>query len=393
MNVLSRLFSLMAAAGLVVVTWAIFPFCAPTASTASAAAAQGTGNAPSKDEFDEFEEKPSVEVQPGIIQKFGVKTVEVKRKGLTRTLRAPGIVTNDETSLYIINTKIPGWIEKLHLNYTGKHVRKGEPLAEIYSPELVSTQEELLIFNKLAEKGKGTYADLFSGDSGKLTDAAKRRLKYWDITDDQVEEILKTGTTRKTMTVYSTVDGYVVKRIATEGMKVAAGQELFQIADLSKIWIIADIYEQDLPLVRVGQSATISLSSLPGMSFSSKTDYVYPELSAQTRTVKVRFSVDNPKGILKPSMYTEVTAALSAGTRLAIPEDTVIDDGIRKVVFVAEDQAAGIYEPREVLLGDKVEGYYEVLKGLKEGDRVVKGANFMLDSEAQLRGVKPLKEW
>ncbi|MGE5237665.1 MAG: efflux RND transporter periplasmic adaptor subunit [Chloroflexota bacterium] len=393
MNIPSRLFSLMTAAGLVAVTWTSFPFCAPTPSTASAAAAQSTGNAPSKDEFDEFEEKPSVEVQPGMIQKFGVKTVEVERKSLTRTLRAPGIVMNDETSLYIINTKIPGWIEKLYLNYTGKHVRKGEPLAEIYSPDLVSTQEELLIFSRLAARGKGTYADLFSGDSEKLTDAAKRRLKYWDITDEQVEDILKTGATRKTMTVYSTVDGYVVKRTATEGMKVSAGQELFQIADLSKVWIIADIYEQDLPLVKVGQAATISLSSLPGMSFNSTTDYVYPELSGQTRTVKVRFSVDNPKGILKPSMYTEVTAALSAGTRLAIPEDTVIDDGIRKVVFVARDRAGGVYEPREVLLGDKVEGYYEVLKGLKKGDRVVKGANFMLDSEAQLRGVKPLKEW
>lgn len=343
------------------------------------------------DEFDEFDEKPSIAISDAIMQKLGVKTAKVVSTEMVKTLRAPGIVGHDETSLVTINTKISGWIEKLHLDYEGKAVKKGEPLAEIYSPELVSAQEELLIFSGMQSDKQGHYADVLSNDAYRLIDAVKKRLRYWDITDKQVEDVIRTGKLRKTMAVYSPANGFVVKKTATEGMKVTPGQELFQVANLDKVWIIADVYEQDMQFIKPGQETVIHLSNLPGKSLKTRVDYIYPELSEKTRTVKVRFPVNNKDGLLMPDMFTEVHTEISLGSRTVVPDDAVIDDGMRKIVFVQKEE--GVYEPREVKTGIKNDRQVEILAGLSVGETVAQGANFLLDSEAQLKGITPLKEW
>jgi len=343
------------------------------------------------DEFDEFDEKPSLEISDAIMQKLGVKTAKVISAEMVKTLRAPGIVRHDETSLVTINTKISGWIEKLHLDYEGKAVKRGEPLAEIYSPELVSAQEELLIFSGMQSDKQGHYAEVLSNDADMLINAVKKRLKYWDITDKQVEDVIRTGKLRKTMAVYSPANGFVVKKTATEGMKVTPGQELFQVANLDKVWIIADLNEQDMQFIKPGQETIIHLSNLPGKSLKTRVDYIYPELSEKTRTVRVRFPVNNKDGVLMPDMFTEVNTEISLGSRTVVPDDAVIDDGVRKIVFVRKEE--GIYEPREVKTGIRNDRQVEVLAGLNVGETVAQGANFLLDSEAQLKGIAPLREW
>ncbi|MDI6729647.1 MAG: efflux RND transporter periplasmic adaptor subunit, partial [Thermodesulfovibrionales bacterium] len=195
----------------------------------------------------------------------------------------------------------------------------------------------------------------------------------------------ETGKPVRTLTVYSPVNGYILQKTALQGMRVMPGEKLFDVADLSNVWIISDIYEYELSLIKTGQRANISLSYFPGKEFSSTIDYVYPTLSGETRTAKVRFSIPNPGGQLKPQMFTNVEVKINLGKRLAIPEDAVIDTGVRQIVYV--DKGEGYFEPREVMLGLKADGMVEVLKGLKAGEKIASAANFLIDSEAKLKGI------
>ncbi|KJR42604.1 cation efflux system protein [Candidatus Magnetoovum chiemensis] len=342
------------------------------------------------DEFDEFDEKPLLELSSEIMQKLGVRTSTLTRKHITKTLRAPGIVAYDETTIYTLNTKFSGWIEKLYIDYEGKYVKKGAPITAIYSPDIVAAQEELLLFHNIDNNKSGAYSDLLEKDKNRLVESAKQRLKYWDITSRQIDGIIKSKQISRTMSIYSPYEGYVVKKLVTEGMQVRAGETLFQIADLSNVWIIADIYEQDSPYIKQGLEAKISLTNFPDKSFPSRIDYIYPELSAKTRTLKVRFPVSNEDSLLKPGMYTEIITSFDIGERLLVPSDAVIDDGVKKVVFVKQEE--GKFQPKEVSIGIKTGDYYVVLNGLDDADVVVRGANFLLESEAQLKGIKPLKE-
>lgn len=331
------------------------------------------------------EEPPTIEISTDKQQLIGVKTTTVDFKDLQKVIRTVGRVEYDERKIATVNTHIEGWIERLFVNYTGKYVKRGEPLLSIYSHELISSQEEYLIAYKWMKEQLSTP---LKDSAASLLDAARQRLKLWNISDGEIEELERLGKPIKSLTIYSHAEGYVSEKMAFEGMMVKAGEPLFKIADLSNVWIMADVYEYEMPFIKTGSPAKISLSYFPGKEFSSRIEYVYPSLSGETRTAKVRFSMPNPDLQLKPQMFTNVEIKVSLGRRLAIPQEAVIDTGIRQVVYV--DKGDGYFEPREVVLGISMDDMREVLKGLGKGDKVVTSANFLIDSEAQLKGVKPL---
>lgn len=338
------------------------------------------------------EEAPAVEITTEKQQMIGVKTVSATVRPLRKVLKTVGRIEYDERRLRTVNTKVEGWIEKLYIDYTGRYVRQGEPMAELYSPELLATQEEYLnIVKWQKERGTGTGTGaMLTRDAEALVEAAKKRLQRYDISEAQIRELEQTGKARRTLTIYSPANGYVVQKMVIQGMRVMPGEKLFDVADLSTVWVIADVYEYELSSIRVGEPASISLSYLPGKEFQSKIDYVYPMLSGETRTARVRFAIPNPERRLKPQMYASVEIKISLGSKLAIPDEAVIDTGTRQIVYV--DKGEGYFEPREVMLGLRAEGYREVLSGLKAGEKVAASATFLIDSESQLKGVKPLEK-
>jgi membrane fusion protein, copper/silver efflux system len=340
------------------------------------------------------EETPQVDISSQQQQLIGVKTVKVSLKSIQKIIRTVGRIEADERKQATINTKVEGWIEKLHVDYTGRYVKKGEPLVEIYSPELLATQQEFLSVLKWTKPGDKKKDDtlglMLSKDADAALDAARQRLRFWDISDAQINKIEQTGKPIRTLTLYSPVSGFVTQKMAVLGMKVMPGEKLFDIADLSTLWIVADIYEYELPFVKVGQQAKITLSYFPGKELSSKIDYIYPTLSADTRTAKIRLTLPNPGGRLKPQMFTNVEIKIDLGKKLVIPESAVIDTGTSQIVYV--DKGEGAFEPREVELGQRADGAVEVLRGIKAGEKVASSANFLIDSEAQLKGVKPLRK-
>ena len=325
----------------------------------------------------------TVQINPERQQLIGVKIGTVETRPLEKVIRAVGRVDYDEQRLVTVSPKIGGWIEDLYVNFTGRYVRKGEPLLTIYSPELVSTQEEyLLALRAKKDLGKSPFPEIAgSGDS--LTESAKRRLKLWDITDDQIRRLEEDGQPRKTLTLYSPYGGYVLEKNVYPGMNVMPGMALFKLADLSVVWLYADVYEYELPFVRLGQQGSIELPSFPGETFTGKAIYIYPSLNPDTRTARVRFEIPNSHGRLKPEMFGNVEIRVRLGQKLAVPEGAIIDTGIRQMAII--DRGNGYFEPREVKVGAKAGGFYEVIQGLKSGERVVTSANFLIDSESQLK--------
>lgn len=346
---------------------------------------------PQKMKEDAPAEAPTVEISTEKQQLIGVKISAVSVRPLIKIIRTVGRIEYDEQRIRTVNTKVEGWIEKLYIDYTGRYVKQGEPMAELYSPELLATQEEYLhILKWQGRKGADAQTgSMISRDAEALVEAARKRLQRYDISEEQIRELEQMGKARRTLTIYSPASGYVVQKMALQGMKVMPGEKLFDVADLSTVWVIADVYEYELSAIRVGETASISLSYVPGKEFSSKIDYVYPTLSGETRTARVRFTIPNPGGRLKPQMYSSVEIKISLGNKLAVPGDAVIDTGTRQIVYV--DKGEGYFEPREVMLGLRAEGYREVLMGLKAGEKVAASAAFLVDSEAHLKGVKPLE--
>lgn len=334
-------------------------------------------------------EVPTVEIPLDKQQLIGVKTAPVTVRALGKTIRTVGRIEADEKKLATINLKFEGWIEKLYVDYAGKYVKKGEPLAEVYSPELFATQQEFINLIKWAgqsgEVKDETVNKMLTRDSEAIVEAAKQRLRLWDISEEQIKSIAESGKPVRTLTIYSPINGYVIQKAALQGMRVMPGEKLFDIADLSTVWVIADIYENELSLVHTGDRATISLSYFPGKKFTAVIDYVYPVLAGDTRTAKVRFSIPNPGGQLKPQMFTNVEIKVAMGRKLAVPEDAVIDTGTRQIVYV--DKGDGYFEPRDVVVGLRSDGLVEILKGLKAKERVATAATFLIDSEARLKGI------
>ncbi|MDI6756288.1 MAG: efflux RND transporter periplasmic adaptor subunit [Thermodesulfobacteriota bacterium] len=326
----------------------------------------------------------SVVVSPERQQISGIRFGRVGFQNLEKVIRTVGRIEYDEKKISTVNPKIGGWIEDLYVDYTGKMVHKGQPLLSIYSPELVSTQEELLLALK-AKKilSKSPIADIAAGGES-LLQAARKRLLLWDITPKQIETLEETGEIKKSLTLYSSVDGFVMEKMAFKGLNIMPGMTLYKIGDLSTIWVIADIYEYELPFIKVGDKARITLTYLPGESFEGTATYIYPALDPKSRTAKMRFDLPNAEYKLKPEMWANVEIKISLGRKLVVPEDAVIDSGTMQMVFV--DRGQGHFESRHIQVGAKVQGYYEVLSGLREGERVVTSANFLIDSESQLKG-------
>jgi Cu(I)/Ag(I) efflux system membrane fusion protein len=336
-------------------------------------------------------EVPSLQIPPEKQQLIGVKTVAVSLKPMEKVIRTVGRIEYDERRLATVNTKVEGWIERLYVDYTGKYVKKGGALAEIYSPELFATQQEFINLVKWSKtQNTEGFGKMLAQDAQQILEAARERLRLWDITDSQIKKIEESGKPIRTLTIYSPVSGYIVQKMALQGMRVMPGEKLFDVADLSTVLVIADIYEYELPLIKMGDTAKINLSYFPGKEFFSTIDLIYPTLSEETRTTKVRFTIPNPDGALKPNMYTDVQVKIDLGTKLTIPADAVIDTGERHVVYV--DKGGGNFEPREVALGLKGDGMVEVIRGLNAGERVASAANFLIDSEAKLKGVVPLHQ-
>jgi multidrug efflux pump subunit AcrA (membrane-fusion protein) len=315
-----------------------------------------------------------VKISPERQQLIGIKTALVKSQPIRKLIEAVGRVDYAEPNISIVNLKFDGWVEKLFVNSTGRAVRKGEPLFDIYSPELVSAQQEYLI----ALKASATLGDVSS-----ILTSAREKLRLWDITDSQVEELGRTGQFKKTVTVYTPGSGIVIEKNVVQGQKIMAGENLFRIADLSRVWIIGEVYEYELPFIKTGQEAKVSLSYYPGESFAGQITYIYPYLKPETRTNQVRIEVANPGLQLKPEMFANLEIHVDYGTRLTVHSDAVLDAGDTKIVFVAKGD--GYFEPREVKLGVRGEDMYEVLGGLSDGEQVVTSANFLIDSESSLK--------
>jgi membrane fusion protein, copper/silver efflux system len=293
-------------------------------------------------------------------------------------------VSYDETRIAHIHTRISGWIDKLYVDYTGMLVKKGQPLLTLYSPELVSTQQELLIARKAKDAlGTSSFTTGVGSNAFSLYESTRERLRLWDIPESEIREIEKRGTPNKNLTLYSPIDGFVVTRNGFSGHRVTPEMELYSIADLSTIWAFAEVYEYELPMIKVGQNATMTLSSFPGRSFTGKVKYIYPGLEAATRTLKVRLEFSNPGFELKPDMYANVELKVDYGMQLAVPRDAVLDAGTVQIVFVARE--GGYFEPRKVSLGEQVGDQVIVLSGIKGGEQVVTSANFLVDSESQLK--------
>jgi Cu(I)/Ag(I) efflux system membrane fusion protein len=314
---------------------------------------------------------------------LGLKTVVVARAPFSTSIRTSGRVAADETRVHHVHTRFDAYVEHVTADFTGKYVHKGEVLALLYSPELYATEQEYLLALK-ASKALGTSGVASAAQGGRdLLAAARQRLLLWEITPADIERIEKNGEPIRALPVYAPISGYVTARTAFHGMKVTSSDTLFDILDLSHVWVLADVYEYELPRLSVGQKATVTLSYWPGRVWNGTVTYVYPSVDEKTRTVKVRVELDNPKGELKPEMFADVTIHGPTRHVLQVPDGAILESGTRNIAFVL--QGEGKLVPREVSIGDHGDGVVEIRSGLEEGEVVVRGANFLVDSESRLK--------
>lgn len=316
-------------------------------------------------------------------QLIGVRTATVRRASIAPQIRAVGVVRYDETRQAEINTRVDGWIRELHADYTGKPIRQGDPLFTLYSPELVATQNEYLLAHRGHGQSTGDQVPAVRDYSERLVEAARERLLRWDFSAEDIRALEQRGRAAETITFRSPITGVILEKTAVQGMRVMAGQTLFKVTDVSTVWIEADISEQDLSLVRVGQTASVSVDAYPGEKVTARATYIYPSVDEKTRTGKVRFESPS-RGRLKPGMYATVELSVPARFGLVVPADALLDTGKEQLVFVA--QGDGYFEPRKVRAGNRTRDDIEIIDGLKEGEQVATGATFFLDSESQLRG-------
>ncbi len=317
------------------------------------------------------------------IQKLGVRTEAAQLRPLGRTVRAAGRVEPDERRVYVIAPRFEGYVERLHVNVTGQPVAKGQPLFDAYSPELVSAQREYAIAMQGVQAMKDAGADAQSG-MRQLAESSLTRLRNWDLSPAQVTALIQSGQVQRTISFPSPVSGVVTEKKALQGMRFMPGETLYQVTDLSSVWVIADLSEQDIGSVRTGATAKVSVTAYPNEVFSGRITYVYPTLKADTRSVPVRVELANPGQRLKPAMYAQVELAVGGKKPvLTVPDSAVIDTGTRRLVLVQVGE--GRFEPREVELGGRGENFVEVIKGVSDGEQVVVAANFLIDAESNLK--------
>jgi Cu(I)/Ag(I) efflux system membrane fusion protein/cobalt-zinc-cadmium efflux system membrane fusion protein len=332
----------------------------------------------------EKESAHTIKIDPVTMQNMGIRTAKVTRGPLVMTIRTIGRVDYNERLVSFVNLKFEGWIEKLYVNQTGQYVRKGDKLFDIYSPALYSAQQEYLsALNGLKILSSGS--EPIKEQARKLVEAAKMKLQFFDISDEQITALAKSGQFQKTLTIYAKAEGIVTEKDIREGAYVETGKRLYTIADLSNVWVYVDIYEYQLPLVRTGQKATMTLAYIPNKVFMGKVGYIYPYLDEQTRVTKVRLEYDNPTRELRPGMFANITLVSEINNNaLLIPREAYIDTGMRKVAIVY--MGSGKFEPRDINVGVETDaGTVEVTAGLKEGEVVVTSGQFLIDAESKLK--------
>lgn len=326
---------------------------------------------------------PQIKISLNRLQTLGVRTETAASRTMSRTIRAVGTVEASERGLYTVSPKFEGWITTLFVNTTGATVTRGQPLLAVYSPELVTAQEEYRVavqtVHSMQDASPEARANMQS-----LVDGAVERLRNWDIAETDLRE-LKAGTgSKRSLLLRSQADGVVIEMMARAGMRFMPGEPLFQIADLSSVWVVANVFEQDLSRVSTGQIAAVSLAAYPGRTFTGKVTFVYPTVEPETRTARIRIELPNEHGLLKPDLYGTVEIAAGATVAaVSIPESAVLDSGTRQIVLI--ELGGGAFEPREVELGSRGDGYVEVVKGLSDGERVVVNGNFLIDAESNLK--------
>lgn len=329
-------------------------------------------------------DKSLIRISTEKIQKLGVRTEEASMRQLNRTVRAVATIQVDERKLYTLVTKFEGWIHQLYVNTTGQAVKKGEILMDVYSPELITAQQEYLI----AEKGLQAVANSdpdVKATMNRLAKSALQRLRNWDISEIELQRLQREGVVKEYVTLRSLANGVVLEKPSIEGKRFAPGEVLYQIADLSHVWVLADVFEQDLSMIHPGQKVTIRVDAYPEKIFTGDVTFIYPKVTPETRTAIVRIVLDNPAGLLRPDMYARVEfASFHTGNKvLTIPDSAVLDTGTRRMVLV--DLGEGRYEPRTVKLGMHADGFTEILDGIQAGESVVVKANFLIDAESNMR--------
>jgi Cu(I)/Ag(I) efflux system membrane fusion protein len=326
---------------------------------------------------------PGVIVSPRKQQMMGVETAPVQFRTLTRSIRTVGLVEVDERRVEHVHTKLKGWIEKLYVKFTGEEVQKDQKLFEIYSPELVATQEEYLLALKAVRSlGDSEFPQVASA-SKRVLQSTQERFALWDITPNHIRDLEESGKVLRTLPLHAPMSGYVLMMHIRTGMYVTPEMDLYTLADLSRVWVLADLYEYEIQEVELGQEATITLPYFSGEIFKGKVTYIYPVLEPKTRTVKVRYELANPKWKLKPQMFANVEMKIPLGKRLVVPSTALLDSGTEQLVFI--DKGEGLFEPRRVKTGVRTRDWLEITKGLKQNETVVTYGNFLIDSESSLK--------
>lgn len=326
----------------------------------------------------------TVTVSPQRVQMLGVRIEAAAERALAHTIRTVGTLAVDERRLVVIAPRFEGWIQKLLVNVTGQPVSRGQPLFEVYSPELAAAEQEYVI----ARQAESAMAHADPGTRGGMSSiaaASLARLRNFDLPAEEIARLHRTGTVSRSLTLTSPMEGVVLEKNAVQGMRFAPGDTLYRLADLSSIWLLAEVFEQDLSLVSPGQDATISLTAYPDRRFTGKVTFIYPTVNATTRTARVRIEIPNADQLLKPDMYATVEIAAPVGTAsmVVVPDSSVLDSGTRQTVLV--EHSPGRYEPRAVSVGRRASGYAEIRNGVAAGEKVVVGANFLIDAESNLR--------
>lgn len=328
--------------------------------------------------------KPENDLKGKINQFFNIDTTTVSKMFLYKTVSAYGTLEHPENDLKDITFKISGYVEKLYADFTGKYIKKGDPLLSVYSPQLVSAQEEFLRAFEYYKSMKNSSDPVLRKSAEDLYEAAYKRLKYWDITDSQIDRLKKTGKIQKSITLYSPYDGWVMEKFVYLGSEVKEGKPVMRIARHKNLWLITDIYEDDIRFIKKGQEVEFYFVSYPDRKFKGRIDYVYPMMDKNKRTLKVRIVVNNEKREFFPGMYGEVSIKIPVGESMVLPETAVLNTGKRQIVFVQKEK--GVFDPVFVKIGIYADGYYQILEGVHLGMTVANSALFLLDADAQLKG-------
>ena len=322
-------------------------------------------------------------------QQIGVTYATVEKKPLRHTIRTVGLVAYDKQRRWDYVSRVEGYVQKLEISTRGERVEKDQPLLTIYSPDLLTTQREFLDALRMRDEAKKSETGATLESAQRLVESAKRRLTLWNVAENEIAELERSRTAKETLTLYSPFKGVVQNLPVDQGRRVMIGDRLVDVADLSTVWVWADFYQDELPMLKSGLPVVVTTSSYPNEKFSGTVDLIDPFINDAKRTGRVRFSLPNPDLKLRPEMYVDIELSMNMGEALTIPVNAVLPTGKRNVVFV--DKGEGMLEPRFVELGRKYGGDYAVASGLKEGERVVSSANFLIDAEAKVQGA--LKNW